>query len=60
MSTTEANATVTPPLSQAVGYVVVVVIGLVIAAGNLAPYVNFETEKLTEVFPKSWCLSRES
>ena len=35
MSTSSpSNAVVEPPLSQAVGYVVVVVIGLVIAAGD--------------------------
>ena len=32
-STNDTNAVVKPALSQAVGYVVVVVIGLVIAAG---------------------------
>lgn len=38
LMTRDGDESVQPPLSQAVGYVIVVVIGLIIAFGILNPY----------------------
>lgn len=45
-----SGVVVQPPLSQAVGYVVVVVIGLVIAFGRLCPYLICIISVLTSDF----------
>lgn len=41
-------STVQPPLSQAVGYIIVVLIGIIIALGMLFSYVNIVQSKADE------------